>query len=99
MDTNPKTTAPLRRINYLPKFPRTDLLFNAPLQIQELKRFRPAVLCGDSSCTEDFPNAPKIWLCREDMNSPLSFGGNKIRKLECVFFFSYSRASLALVRY
>ncbi|KAG9239852.1 1-aminocyclopropane-1-carboxylate deaminase [Calycina marina] len=48
------------------------------LQIQSLNRFTKE-LAGNN----DKPSSmPTIYICREDTNSGLSFGGNKIRKLE-----------------
>jgi len=54
---------------HLDRFPRHPLLFG-PSPIQELPRLT-AHLGG-----------PRIWAKREDMNSGLALGGNKLRKLE-----------------
>jgi 1-aminocyclopropane-1-carboxylate deaminase len=53
--------------------PRAQLLFNGPSNIERLDRLTAALACG-----------PQIWIKREDCNSGLAFGGNKVRKLEYV---------------
>ena len=51
-------------------FPRTELLFG-PSPVHPLDRL-----------TEHLGGAVEIWAKREDCNSGLAFGGNKVRKLE-----------------
>jgi 1-aminocyclopropane-1-carboxylate deaminase len=53
--------------------PRAQLLFIGPSDIERLDRLTAALACG-----------PQIWIKREDCNSGLAFGGNKVRKLEYV---------------
>ncbi len=53
--------------------PRVQLLFNAPAQIEKLSNLTKTINCGVN-----------FWIKREDTNSGLAFGGNKVRKLEYV---------------
>lgn len=53
--------------------PRVKLLFDQPTPIEKLERLTTEL---DSSST--------FWIKREDCNSGLAFGGNKVRKLEYV---------------
>ncbi|KAH7313585.1 1-aminocyclopropane-1-carboxylate deaminase [Stachybotrys elegans] len=53
--------------------PRTQLLFPHPSHIERLDRLA-AVL----------PSPASVWIKRDDCNSGLAFGGNKVRKLEYV---------------
>ncbi|KAK3109479.1 hypothetical protein LTR53_017232 [Teratosphaeriaceae sp. CCFEE 6253] len=75
--TNTRNTPPA--ITSSPKqtlltIPRTPLLFDQPPIIQPLHRLQAAL----------GPSCPVLWICREDCNSGLAFGGNKVRKLEYV---------------
>jgi 1-aminocyclopropane-1-carboxylate deaminase len=54
--------------------PRVDLLFPQPPIIYPLEKLQ---------ATFNSP-IPEIWICREDCNSGLASGGNKLRKLEYV---------------
>jgi 1-aminocyclopropane-1-carboxylate deaminase len=54
----------------LESYPRYPLMFAAPSPLQRLERL-----------TKHLGGAT-IWAKREDLNSPLAFGGNKTRKLE-----------------
>ncbi|KAK3636706.1 hypothetical protein LTR56_014007 [Elasticomyces elasticus] len=60
----------------LAKIPRSELIFDQVPIIQPLNRLRTA-LGGPEKC-------PALWIAREDCNSGLAFGGNKVRKLEYV---------------
>ncbi|KAM0430887.1 hypothetical protein ACHAPT_005520 [Fusarium lateritium] len=53
--------------------PRVKLMFDRPVDIEPLSRLTEALDCGAS-----------VWILREDRNSGLAFGGNKVRKLEYV---------------
>ena len=53
----------------LDRFARHPLLFG-PSPIQPLERLT------------EYLGGPRIWAKREDCNSGLAFGGNKLRKLE-----------------
>ena len=55
------------------EIPRLKLLFDRATPIEKLERL--STLLG---------NDTTIWINREDCNSGLAFGGNKIRKLEYV---------------
>ncbi|KAK2008061.1 1-aminocyclopropane-1-carboxylate deaminase [Colletotrichum eremochloae] len=55
------------------EIPRVQLLYNRPADIEALSRL-----------TEKLDNGTSVWIAREDCNSGLSFGGNKVRKLEYV---------------
>ncbi len=56
--------------------PRAKLLFDQPSPIEKLERLTSAVGSAHSV---------HFWIKREDCNSGLAFGGNKVRKLEYVF--------------
>jgi 1-aminocyclopropane-1-carboxylate deaminase len=60
-------------------FPREQLLFSHLSPIEPLLR-----LSHDLNQHLDEDSATKFWIKREDSNSGLAFGGNKIRKLEYV---------------
>ncbi|KAK4898468.1 hypothetical protein LTR27_004065 [Elasticomyces elasticus] len=60
----------------LAKIHRSQLIFDQPPIIQPLHRLQTA-LGGPEKC-------PALWIAREDCNSGLAFGGNKVRKLEYV---------------
>ena len=53
--------------------PRVPLLFKTPSEIEKLERLTAAIDTGIS-----------FWIKREDCNSGLAYGGNKVRKLEYV---------------
>ncbi|EFQ31344.1 1-aminocyclopropane-1-carboxylate deaminase [Colletotrichum graminicola] len=55
------------------EIPRVQLLYNRPADIEALSRL-----------TKELGNGTSVWIAREDCNSGLSFGGNKVRKLEYV---------------
>jgi 1-aminocyclopropane-1-carboxylate deaminase len=54
----------------LADFPRTPLLFG-PSPVHRLERL-----------SEELGGRVEIWAKREDCNSGLAYGGNKVRKLE-----------------
>lgn len=56
-----------------PEFPRAKLLIDQPLIIEPLSRI-----------TATLNDGTRLWIQREDRNSGLAFGGNKLRKLEYV---------------
>jgi 1-aminocyclopropane-1-carboxylate deaminase len=60
----------------LSDIPYEPLLFSHPSPLQKLSRLSSAISPPGSNIT--------IWAKREDTNSPLAFGGNKIRKLEYI---------------
>jgi len=74
--------------------PREELLFPHFSPIQPLPRFSAAlrVLSQDPSSAP-----PRIYIKREDTNSPLAFGGNKVRKLEYVLPEALSQGATDLV--
>ncbi|KAF2101767.1 1-aminocyclopropane-1-carboxylate deaminase [Rhizodiscina lignyota] len=53
--------------------PRKQLLFSQPSAVEKLKRLTGSINDGVS-----------FWIKREDCNSGLAFGGNKVRKLEYI---------------
>ncbi|KAK2042803.1 1-aminocyclopropane-1-carboxylate deaminase [Colletotrichum somersetense] len=55
------------------EIPRVQLLYNRPADIEALSRL-----------TKELDNGTSVWIAREDCNSGLAFGGNKVRKLEYV---------------
>lgn len=48
-------------------------MFDRPVDIEPLSRLTESLGCG-----------ARVWILREDRNSGLAFGGNKVRKLEYV---------------
>lgn len=75
--------------------PREELLFPHFSPITPLPRFSAALKqkSQDASTTP----LPRIYIKREDTNSPLAFGGNKVRKLEYVLPEALSQGATALV--
>ncbi|KAK5735971.1 hypothetical protein LTR17_007806 [Elasticomyces elasticus] len=73
----------------LAKIPRSQLIFDQAPIIQPLNRLRTA-LGGPEKC-------PALWIAREDCNSGLAFGGNKVRKLEYVVHEALERGCDTLV--
>jgi 1-aminocyclopropane-1-carboxylate deaminase len=59
----------------LDRFPRHPLTFG-PSPIHELKRLTQHLAGRGGGAT--------VWAKREDVSSPLAFGGNKVRKLEYI---------------
>lgn len=79
--------------------PREELMFPHFSPISPLTRFSAAVLRSslqDAAPDGDTPSA-RIFIKREDANSPLAFGGNKIRKLEYVLPEALSQGADVLV--
>ncbi|KFH45667.1 1-aminocyclopropane-1-carboxylate deaminase-like protein [Hapsidospora chrysogenum ATCC 11550] len=66
--------------------PRVELLFPRPSDIERLSRLTNKLNCGAT-----------IWIKREDCNSGLAFGGNKVRKLEYVVADALARGADTLV--
>jgi 1-aminocyclopropane-1-carboxylate deaminase len=68
---------------------RAALLYTHPSPIESLNRIS----------MELFPtgNGPKIWIKREDSNSGLACGGNKIRKLEYIIPDALEKGATILV--
>jgi 1-aminocyclopropane-1-carboxylate deaminase len=60
--------------------PREQLLFPHPSPIEPLSRLSAELNRSD----DDAALSVTFWVKREDCNSGLAFGGNKIRKLEYV---------------
>jgi 1-aminocyclopropane-1-carboxylate deaminase len=66
--------------------PRTALLYDRPSDVERLDRISAAV--GGEA---------KIWMKRDDCNSGLAFGGNKVRKLEYVLADALAQGADTLV--
>jgi 1-aminocyclopropane-1-carboxylate deaminase len=79
--------------------PREELMFLHSSPIQPLPHFSAAL--QESQDTSSTPSSsaapPRIYIKREDANSPLAFGGNKVRKLEYVLPEALSQGATALV--
>ena len=71
----------------LEAIPRVELLFPGPPLIQPLTHLQKAL----------GPSCPTLWICREDCNSGLAFGGNKVRKLEYVVHDAITQGADTLV--
>ncbi|KZL80222.1 1-aminocyclopropane-1-carboxylate deaminase [Colletotrichum incanum] len=65
---------------------RVQLLYDRPADIEPLLRL-----------TKDLDNGTSLWIAREDCNSGLSFGGNKVRKLEYVLADAIERGADTVV--
>lgn len=87
--------------------PRVPLLYLHPSPIEPLPRLTLR-LFQSNSCTTDSPDpnsqepddliaAPKLWIKREDSNSGLAGGGNKVRKLEYVVADALAQNATVLV--
>jgi 1-aminocyclopropane-1-carboxylate deaminase len=68
------------------EIPRTALLYDRPSDIERLDRLSAAVGHGAT-----------VWMKRDDCNSGLAFGGNKIRKLEYVLADAVAQGADTLV--
>ena len=68
------------------EIPRVKLLFDRPSDIEALSRLTKRLDCGAS-----------FWMKREDCNSGLAFGGNKVRKLEYVLADAIAQGADTLV--
>lgn len=68
------------------ELPRVQLQFDRPSDIESLGRLTASLNCGAS-----------FWMKRDDCNSGLAFGGNKVRKLEYVLADALSQGADTLV--
>ncbi|WYZ42542.1 hypothetical protein EsH8_VI_000241 [Colletotrichum jinshuiense] len=68
------------------EIPRIQLLYNRPTDIEPLSRL-----------TRELNSAASLWIAREDCNSGLAFGGNKVRKLEYVLADAVAQGADTLV--
>ncbi|KAK7221440.1 hypothetical protein V2G26_009443 [Clonostachys chloroleuca] len=68
------------------EIPRIPLMYDRPSDIEYLKRLTEKLACGT-----------EIWMKRDDCNSGLAFGGNKIRKLEYVLADAVAQGADTLV--
>jgi 1-aminocyclopropane-1-carboxylate deaminase len=68
------------------EIPRIPLMYERPSDIEYLKRLTEKLACG-----------AEIWMKRDDCNSGLAFGGNKIRKLEYVLADAVAQGADTLV--
>ncbi|KAJ4207491.1 hypothetical protein NW767_002742 [Fusarium falciforme] len=66
--------------------PRVKLMFDRPVDIEPLSRLTESLDCG-----------ARVWILREDRNSGLAFGGNKVRKLEYVLADALAQGADTLV--
>jgi 1-aminocyclopropane-1-carboxylate deaminase len=79
--------------------PREELMFPHLSFVEPLPRFSAALSIPQSQDTSTTLSdaAPRIFIKREDTNSPLAFGGNKVRKLEYVLSEALAQGATALV--
>jgi 1-aminocyclopropane-1-carboxylate deaminase len=80
----------------LSAIPREQLLYTHPSPIEPLSRLTTALFPSDPPHGSKTPPT-KLWIKREDSNSGLAFGGNKIRKLEYVIPDAISHGATTLV--
>jgi 1-aminocyclopropane-1-carboxylate deaminase len=73
--------------------PREQLLYSHPSPIEPLKRLSSELASQDAGR----PASTKFWIKREDSNSGLALGGNKIRKMEYVLPDALIRGATILV--
>jgi 1-aminocyclopropane-1-carboxylate deaminase len=73
------------------ELPRATLLYDHPSPIEHLKRL--SIALAQPNADEE----TKFWIKREDSNSGLAYGGNKIRKLEYVLPDALSQGATVLV--
>lgn len=76
------------------KYPRYELLYPHPSPIEPLENLVKDLAEAES---KDISAFPKIWIKREDSNSGLAGGGNKIRKLAYVIPDALSKGATVLV--
>jgi len=70
---------------------KVDLLFPQPPQVQSLRRLTAHL------ASEYADSPPHLYMCREDCNSYIGFGGNKVRKLEYVIVDVLSSGATTIV--
>lgn len=73
--------------------PRELLLYAHPSPIEPLNRLSAELAAQNV----DEASRTKFWIKREDSNSGLAFGGNKVRKLEYVIPDALSKGATVLV--
>lgn len=66
--------------------PRVQLMFDRPTDIEPLARLGAKINCPAT-----------LWMKREDCNSSLAFGGNKVRKLEYVLADAIAKGADTLI--
>lgn len=76
------------------EIPREQLLYLHSSPIETLSRLTAELFPQNSS---NETNATQLWIKREDSNSGLAFGGNKIRKLEYVIPDALANGATTLV--
>lgn len=69
------------------EIPRVQLLFDRPSDVDKLDRLTSHLASSGA----------EFWIKREDCNSGLAFGGNKVRKLEYVLADALDQGADALV--
>lgn len=77
--------------------PREQLLYSHPSPIEPLNRLTEELFPRNSPNGSKALPSTKLWIKREDSNSGLAFGGNKIRKLEYVVPDAVSSGATTLV--
>jgi 1-aminocyclopropane-1-carboxylate deaminase len=73
--------------------PREQLLYPHPSPIEPLNRLSTEL----ANQNIDEASRTKFWIKREDSNSGLAYGGNKVRKLEYVIPDALSKGATVLV--
>lgn len=77
------------------EIPREQLLYSHPSPIEPLDRLSKELAVVDPNAAD--PSTTRFWIKREDSNSGLAFGGNKVRKLEYVIPDALSKGATVLV--
>lgn len=75
--------------------PRATLMYPYPTHIEPLKNFTNRLIQESQKQGTSKPHA--FWIKHEDTNSPLAYGGNKVRKLEYVIADAISKKATHLV--
>lgn len=73
---------------------RAQLMYPYPTPIEPMRNFSRALA---SAGKESRKGGPAFWIKHEDTNSPLAYGGNKVRKFEYVIADALEKGATHLV--
>jgi 1-aminocyclopropane-1-carboxylate deaminase len=73
---------------------RAQLMYPYPTPIEAMRNFTRALASSQDNNAE---GGPTFWIKHEDANSPLAYGGNKVRKFEYVIADALEKGATHLV--
>jgi len=93
-----KTDAMASKTVRLPKpfadIERVQLMYPYPTPVEPMRNFSRALATSKDDGAE---GGPTFWIKHEDTNSPLAYGGNKVRKFEYVIEDALKKGATHLV--